>query len=301
MAACYQKLYESGELGERAEMLKSLLKSCTLCPHKCRVDRTRGDRGKCRAAISATISSVGPHFGEEPPLVGIHGSGTIFFTCCNLHCIFCQNYDISHLDNGTDVKADVLSSHMLNLQKEGCHNINLVTPTHFVPQIIEALEIAAARGLNLPIVYNCGGYESLDVIRLLDGIVDIYMPDAKFAEPKIAKELCGVADYFEILKPVLLEMHRQVGVLQINESGIAERGLLIRHLVMPGMLQDTRRILEFIAKNISPETYVNVMGQYRPCFEAENIGRISKSLDYYEYQEALKIAKSFGLVRGLEN
>ncbi len=299
MKPSYLKLYKSGELEKRAERLNAILESCTLCPHKCRVDRIKGEGGKCGAVAVSLVSSSGPHFGEEAPLVGEFGSGTIFFAHCNLGCIFCQNYDISHLDKGTEVNAPDLSAIMLNLQRLGCHNINLVTPTHFIPQIVEALSIAAGRGLEIPIVYNCGGYESLDTLELLDGIIDIYMPDAKFFDDKSASEFTNADDYPKYVKSALIEMQRQTGDLKINSRGIAERGLLIRHLVMPGMAKDSKNILKFISEKISSKAYVNVMGQYRPCFRAEDYRELNRSPEQKEIDEVLNYARILGLTGGI--
>jgi putative pyruvate formate lyase activating enzyme len=224
----YLALHASGELEARAQQLKAILADCTLCPRRCRANRGRGEIGVCRATAEVMISSAGPHFGEEPELVGLGGSGTIFFTNCNLWCLFCQNYEISHLKMGQPVSIEELANRMLHLQSRGCHNINLVTPTHFVPQIVEALDLAADRGLQIPIVYNCGGYESVETLRLLDGIIDIYMPDIKYSNDAHARRYSGVKDYWEHVRPAVKEMHRQVGDLKINRYGIAERGLLIR-------------------------------------------------------------------------
>jgi putative pyruvate formate lyase activating enzyme len=224
----YLALHASGELAERAQQLKAILADCTLCPRRCHANRVQGEIGVCRSTAEVIISSAGPHFGEEPELVGLGGSGTIFFTNCNLWCLFCQNYEISHLKMGQPVSIEELANRMLHLQSRGCHNINLVTPTHFVPQIVEALCLAADRGLQIPIVYNCGGYESVETLRLLDGIIDIYMPDIKYSNDAHARRYSGVKDYWEHVRPAVKEMHRQVGDLKINRYGIAERGLLIR-------------------------------------------------------------------------
>lgn len=242
------------------------------------------------------VSSVFAHFGEESCLVGERGSGTIFFAYCNLKCVFCQNYEISHLGEGKDITPDDLSSEMLRLQKIGCHNINLVTPTHFIPQIIEGLKLAIGSGLQLPLVYNCGGYESLEVIETLDGIIDIYMPDVKFSSPDISRELCSAADYFKNLKLVLKKMFQQVGNLKISQ-GIAQRGLLVRHLVMPENLAGTEKIMEFIATEISADTYINIMFQYRACGQAHRYPELSRGVTFEEYLRAKNLARSFGLRR----
>jgi len=262
------------------------------------VNRLAGETGICRAGARARVSSAFPHFGEEEPLVGWGGSGTIFLSHCNLRCIFCQNYDISHGGAGREVDPRTLAALMLRLQKLGCHNINFVTPTHYVPQIVEAVEIAVAEGLELPIVYNCGGYESIETLRLLEGIVDIYMPDLKFHSPELSKRYCNAPDYFEVASQAIKEMHRQVGDLRINRQGLAERGLLIRHLVMPNAVEDSKRVLEFIAEEISRDAYVNIMAQYRPCYRAYEYEEIGRPITMAEYREVVRYARSLGLHRG---
>lgn len=292
----YLKSYNEGGLEEKIIRLNKILSSCTLCPRRCKVNRQKGERGFCGAGKDAVVSSASPHFGEESCLVGRHGSGTIFFSHCNLRCVFCQNYEISHLAEGREVSTDEIAQIILKLQNIGCHNINLVTPTHFAPQILEALKIAIKGGIRLPLVYNCGGYESEEVIDLLEGIVDIYMPDAKFSSSGVSKEFCQAPDYFENLKKILKKMYQQVGDLEIV-GGIAKRGLLIRHLVMPAGLCGTREIMEFIAKEISPNTYINIMAQYRPCGEAFRFPKINRPITSQEYLEAVEIARYFGLSR----
>jgi putative pyruvate formate lyase activating enzyme len=243
------------------------------------------------------VSSYAPHFGEESPLVGSSGSGTIFFTNCNLGCIFCQNYEISHLGEGEEVTAEQLAAMMVSLQEKGCHNINFVTPSHVVPQILEALLIAIKKGLSIPLVYNSGGYDAIETLLLLDGVIDIYMPDFKFWDNDSARQLAAAPDYPERARDALKEMYRQVGDLQINDQGVACRGLLVRHLVMPGGLDETRHILEFLAREISAKTYVNVMDQYRPCGRAREFPPLDRPLDSNEYGEAMEIAKEVGLTR----
>jgi putative pyruvate formate lyase activating enzyme len=292
----YRRSLASGGLRATVDLAKSRLKQCDLCPRLCRVDRTAGEVGFCRGGMTAKISSYGPHFGEESPLVGSRGSGTIFLTGCNLGCCFCQNYDISHLDHGREATADGLALMMLDLQEGGCHNINFVTPTHFVPQIVEAIETAAERGLSVPVVYNCGGYESVETLRLLEGIVDIYMPDFKFAGPESAAKYLNAADYPDVARAALLEMHRQVGDLVVKD-GLARRGLLVRHLVMPGHLEDSREVFRFLATRISPQTFVNVMEQYRPCYEADRFPEIARPLGADEFRSALELAGEVGLTR----
>jgi putative pyruvate formate lyase activating enzyme len=293
----YVALYESGELEHRVIRLTKILEACTLCPRQCKVNRLKGELGYCKAGASLVVSSYFPHFGEERPLVGRSGSGTIFLTHCNLKCDFCQNYDISHLGAGENISTQKLAQMMLYLQMQGCHNINFVTPTHYAPQIIAALPYAIKMGIELPIVYNCGGYESLEVIELLERIVDIYMPDAKFSNSEYAKQYVNAPDYFEILKIVLKEMHRQVGVLTI-EDGVASRGLLIRHLVMPNDVAGSEDVLKFIAEELSTESYVNIMSQYRPCFNAIDEPLIDRRITSKEYYQAIELAKKFGLHRG---
>jgi len=294
----YIGLYERGEIQKRIDLLMEILKQCRLCPRKCMVNRLQGEIGYCKAPSDLMVSSAFPHFGEEPPLVGYHGSGTIFLTHCSLRCIFCQNYDISHEGRGERMTPSDLARVMKRLQEIGCHNINFVTPTHYVPQIIASLPEAIEMGLKLPIVYNCSGYESLEVIQLLDGIVDIYMPDAKYMDEKQSQRFSNAPDYPEVLKKILKEMHRQVGDLKINASGIAERGLLIRHLVMPNGVASSEEVLKFIAEEISVHSYVNIMAQYRPEYKALDYPEISRRITQKEYMEAIQIAKRLHLYRG---
>ena len=294
----YISLFEKGELGQRIRILKEFLKECRLCPRECRVDRLNGEKGVCQAGLEPMVSSAFPHFGEEPPLVGYRGSGTIFFTHCNLRCIFCQNYDISHLENGEPMTSSDMARVMVGLQEMGCHNINFVTPTHYAPQIVASLPEAIEKGLRLPIVYNCSGYESIEVIRLLEGVVDIYMPDAKYMDRKHSKKFSNAPDYPEVIKEVLKEMHRQVGDLTINPKGIAEKGLLIRHLVMPNGVASSEAVLRFIAEEISVRSYVNIMDQYRPEYRAPEYPEINRRITQIEYLEATQWAKRYQLYRG---
>ncbi|HVP57681.1 MAG TPA: radical SAM protein [bacterium] len=284
------------QLEARAKAAFARLEACDLCPRNCGVARTRGETGVCKGGILARVSSMGPHFGEESPLVGEHGSGTIFFTGCSLGCAFCQNYDISHQLDGREVPPRELADMMLRLEDMGCHNINLVTPTHFVAQIIQAVALAAADGLGLPLVYNCGGYETLETLKLLDGIVDIYMPDFKFWEGSSAERYAGAPDYPGIARDALREMQRQVGDLVITD-GLAVRGLLVRHLVMPGGCEESKQILSFIAREISPRAFVNVMDQYRPCYRAEEFAEIARRPTAAEFRAAVAAAKAAGLQR----
>ncbi|MGE4560406.1 MAG: radical SAM protein [Desulfobulbus sp.] len=298
MSIAARKLFENGQLQQRAEAARKSLSCCTLCPRQCRVNRLAGEVGVCRTGAKARIASYGPHFGEEAPLVGSHGSGTIFLAGCSLGCCFCQNYDISQGDEPVgEVSAAEFAAIMLALQSMGCHNINLVTPSHVVPQILEALVSALEGGLDLPLVYNCSGYESLETLTLLDGVVDIYMPDAKFREPETAARFTGAPDYPRRMRESLPEMQRQVGTLVIGEDGCARSGLLIRHLLMPGMLEETKAILRFIAGHLPIDTYFNLMGQYHPCGRARDYSEIDRVISGEEYQEALEYAHKQGLTR----
>lgn len=257
--------------------------------------RSEGELGFCRVTDRPMVSSFGPHFGEEPVLVGWSGSGTIFFTGCNLGCVFCQNYQISHLMEGEYITTEELSEIMLYLQKRGCHNINLVTPTHQVTQIFEAVEVAKSKGLTLPIVYNCGGYESVQVLKELEGLVDIYMPDVKTFSREFATKYLKAPDYPEVVKEAVLEMHRQVGHLKVNEYGLAQRGLIVRHLVMPNWTEDSKEVLRWIAENLGSETYVNVMDQYYPYYKACDYPEICRRVTDKEFNTVYNYAKSFGL------
>jgi len=291
------RLHEEGILGDRLEEILSLASPCVLCPRQCMADRMGGDRGYCQAPYGLYVSSVSPHFGEEGPLVGTGGSGTIFMTHCNLRCVFCQNYDSSIRGEGVSCSAGALADVMMDLQGKGCHNINFVTPTHYVHQILKALPSAIEKGLAIPLVYNSGGYDSLDALRLLDGVFDIYMPDIKFLDPALAARYCQAEDYPSVVWQAVKEMHRQVGDLVTDESGIARRGLIIRHLVMPGAADDTRRILKRIAAELSSDSYVNIMAQYYPCHRAAEFPEIARRPSAAEYEEAVRHARSLGLTR----
>ncbi len=300
----YLSLHRSGELERRVECTWDLLSPCRVCPRRCGVDRLSGEIGYCGGGLLPKISSYGPHFGEEPPLVGMNGSGTIFFSGCSLRCAFCQNYEISQERYGTDVSCRELARIMLRLQERGCHNINFVTPTHFVPQIVRSVSIAANQGLSLPLVYNTGTYDSVETLRLLDGIFDIYMPDAKYADDDVAKALSDAPRYGEIMEEAILEMQRQVGDL-VLDRGIARRGLIIRHLVLPGDLAGSGRVLAFIAERVSRDAYVNIMDQYRPCgrvgdFRADpRFAVLNRRLRPEEYESAVSAARRAGLHRGI--
>jgi putative pyruvate formate lyase activating enzyme len=294
---CYLALHESGELPRRAEAAVARLASCDICPRECGVNRLQDDRDRCKVGRLARISSVGPHFGEEAPLVGQRGSGTVFFCGCNLACAFCQNADISHHCHGEDVQTEELARAMLAVQQMGCHNLNLVTPTHVTAQILEALVIAAEHGLSIPIVYNCGGYESLETLRLLDGVVDIYMPDLKYTADEPGQRCSDVPDYPAVARAALREMHRQVGDLTIDDRGVALRGLLVRHLVLPDDLAGSAEAMRFLAAEISPDTYVNVMDQYRPCHRMIGDPVLGRRITSQEYQAAVQAALDAGLSR----
>jgi len=293
----YLETHRRGLLEAKIAAASDILNQCTLCPRNCLVDRHHGELGLCRTGDQPVVSSYSAHFGEEDPLVGQHGSGTIFFTHCNLYCLFCQNYEISHGGQGEEISIPDLAAIMLYLQKRGCHNINFVTPSHQVYQILAALPLALQGGLKVPLVYNTGGYDALETLRLLEGVLDIYMPDFKFWDPQVAKDLTQAEEYPEIARQALKEMHRQVGDLVLDDTGVARRGLLVRHLVLPDGLAGTREIMEFLAGEISPHTYVNVMGQYRPCGRAGEHPRLRKFLTAREHEEAQRLAREAGLTR----
>ena len=288
------------DLNERAEKLDELLNNCRICPNECEIDRSHGEKGLCNSTSSVFISSAGPHFGEEPPLVGFRGSGTIFFTNCNLACEFCQNFDISHYGAGEQINLDHLAEAMVRLQNRGCHNINLVTPTHFTPQIVRALISAIERGLEIPIVYNCGGYESVETLQLLENVIDIYMPDIKYSLDENALKYSGIKNYWETVKSAMREMHRQVGDLKLNKRGIAQRGLLVRHLVLPNDIAGSKNIIDFISDEISSETYLNIMDQYRPVYKANKHSPLNRYITDQEYREIIDYARSKKIIRGLE-
>lgn len=298
MLPLYLEKLTPAELNRRADTLKNMLEECRLCPNECSVNRLAGETGNCHSTDEVVISSYGPHFGEEPELVGLYGSGTIFFTNCNLSCIYCQNYDISQLGIGNRISIDELANIMISLQSRGCHNINLVTPTHFVPQIVEALIIAIEKGLEIPLVYNCGGYESVETLQLLEDIIDIYMPDIKYSDNEVATRLSGIKNYWNIVRSAIKEMHRQVGDLHIDRKGIAKRGLLIRHLVLPNNLAGSEKVIDFIADEISRETYLNIMEQYHPAFKAAEDKKLMRRIKPDEYERVVEYARFKGLHRG---
>jgi putative pyruvate formate lyase activating enzyme len=292
----YLSLLKTGELVKRAARAWEQLKACNGCGWQCGVNRRGGQLGKCKIGEFARVSSYGPHLGEELPLRGWRGSGTIFFTRCNLNCQFCQNYDISQTDNGSEIDAQEQAAIMLELQAYGCHNINLVSPSHVVAHILAAVAIAAQAGLRLPLVYNSGGYDSIPSLRLLDGVIDIYMPDMKYAEEHIALRYSKIPDYPKVNRAAVREMYRQVGDLKI-EKGLATRGLLVRHLVLPNQLAGTRQVVRFLVEEISPNTYLNLMDQYRPAYQASLFPELNRRLTCDEYQEAVRLACQAGLHR----
>ena len=286
------------EWQDRIAAARSLLSPCRLCPRECKVDRLGGERGVCKAGAGAEVSSANDHHGEEPPLSGRRGSGTIFFTHCNLRCAFCQNYPISHLGNGEPATASELADMMLKLQRRGCHNINFVTPTHIMPFILEALPLAVKKGLKVPLVYNCGGYESLAALKILDGIVDVYLPDMKYNDSQAAERFSRAKDYVEKNRAAIKEMHRQVGDLELDDEGLARRGLIIRHLVLPRGLAGSAGVLEFIAREVSPNTAISLMSQYFPAYQAFDHPEIARRLAPGEYAEAVKVMRRLELSEG---
>ena len=293
----YIALLESSELKHRVEVAYQRLEACDICPRECGVNRLQGEEGVCRTGKYAVVSSFNPHFGEEAPLVGRGGSGTIFFSWCNLKCQFCQNYEISQLGQGREVEPEDLAAMMLHLQDIGCHNINFVSPTHVVPQILAGVLLAAQAGLRLPLVYNTGGYDSLSTLALLDGVFDIYMPDMKYADAEVALRYSKIKDYPSINQAAVKEMHRQVGDLVTDERGIALRGLLVRHLVLPEGLAGTAEIVRFLATEVSTNTYLNIMDQYRPCYKAADLPPLNRRITHQEYEDAVRLAHEAGLHR----
>jgi len=286
----YISAHKKGLLKQQITAAKTRLEACDLCPRMCGVNRMADELGTCKTGQWAWISSIHAHMGEESPLVGINGSGTIFFTHCNLLCNFCQNYEISHQGEGRPVDDNQLAQCMLSLQRDGCHNINFVTPSHVVPQILSALEIAIDQGLKIPLVYNTSAYDRVETLQLMDGIVDIYLPDFKFWDSGIAEKTCQAPDYPQVACQAILEMHRQVGDLKMDSSGIAKSGLMIRHLVLPNNLAGTEAVMTFIAEQISTDTYVNIMPQYRPCGQVHQIEEMASTVSAQEFQAALEIA-----------
>lgn len=293
----YLRLHKTGELKNRAESLWRIMENCQLCPRQCGVNRLEGMSGFCQAPGSTlVVSAFHPHFGEEEPLVGTGGSGTIFITHCGLRCVFCQNWEIAHLGMGAECALDAFAAMMLRLQEIGCHNINFVTPTHYSALVLKGLVIAAERGLRLPIVYNTSGWERLEILEILDGVVDIYLPDIKYWDSDMsAKYSSGAENYPEVTKAAILEMHRQVGVAKPTEDGIMQRGLMIRHLVMPNNVGGSEQIMEWIGENLPKDTYVNIMAQYTPQFKAFDYPEISRRITKEEYIKVVEKAQEVGL------
>jgi putative pyruvate formate lyase activating enzyme len=294
----YHALLHSGELAHRAKQAYQHLEDCDLCARYCHMNRRQTIKGAvCRTGERAIVNSYAPHHGEEDPLRGWNGSGTIFFSWCSLRCVFCQNWEISQKGIGREVEPAQLAEMMLQLQAQGCHNINFVTPSHVVAQIIAAVDIAAQQGLNVPLVYNTGGYDSPEALALLDGIIDIYMPDMKYGDSRLARQYSKVRNYVEVNFAAVKEMHRQVGDLQLDANGIAQRGLLVRHLVLPAKIAGTDKVLAFLAEEISTNTYLNLMDQYYPCYRADDYPLLARPITRNEYNQALQLAYKYGLQR----
>ncbi|OGX32209.1 MAG: radical SAM protein [Omnitrophica WOR_2 bacterium RIFCSPLOWO2_12_FULL_46_30] len=294
----YLKAYQDGVLEERADRLYRKLKNCEICPRNCKVNRLEDKIGFCKTGKKARVCSYFSHHGEEPAISGSNGSGTIFFAHCNLRCVYCQNYEFSQLGKGREADEDELASYMLELQKEGCHNINFVSPTHVLPQILKALILAVPSGLSIPLVYNTSGYDSEETLKMLEGIFDIYLPDARYADSKIALKLSQAQDYPAINQRALKEMHRQAGTARFDKEGIIESGVIIRHLVLPNNLSGTDTIMRFIACELSKDTWISLMSQYFPCYKARDYPEISRRITREEYQKAMDIMHSYGLRNG---
>ncbi len=296
MYPSYLKLYKSGELSERVQKAKELLKNCEVCPHKCKVNRLEGELGFCKTGRYAIVSSFFPHRGEEFPIRGYRGSGTIFFSFCNMRCVYCQNYDLSHWGEGREVEPEILADMMLELQNFGCHNVNLVSPSHVVPQILEALLIAVEKGLKIPLVYNTSSYDTVETLRLLEGIVDIYLADLKYLNTEYGRKYSKVKDYPQRAKEALKEMFRQVGNLVTDSKGVAIRGLIVRHLVLPNDISTTSEVLNFL-KSINPQIALNVMAQYYPHYKAKEYPEIARRITAEEFKKALEQARGFNLIK----
>ncbi len=296
MYPSYLKLYKSGELSERVKKAKELLKNCEVCPHKCKVNRLKGELGFCKTGRYAIVSSFFPHRGEEFPIRGYRGSGTIFFSFCNMRCVYCQNYDLSHWGEGREVEPEILADMMLELQNFGCHNVNLVSPSHVVPQILEALLIAVEKGLKIPLVYNTSSYDTVETLRLLEGIVDIYLADLKYLNTEYGRKYSKVKDYPQRAKEALKEMFRQVGNLVTDSKGVAIRGLIVRHLVLPNDISTTSEVLNFL-KSINPQIALNVMAQYYPHYKAKEYPEIARRITTEEFKKALEQARGFNLIK----
>lgn len=294
----YISSYNSGLLQKRIEEAFSLLSKCSLCPRRCSVNRLKAEAGFCKSGLKPKVYSYLAHHGEEPPVSAEHGSGAIFFSNCNMSCVYCQNYRFSQLGEGREVEIEELADFMLKLQAKGCHNINLVTPTHVMPQILKALSLAIPQGLNIPLVYNTSGYELPEVIQILEGIVDVYLADMRYADNQAALKYSSAADYPRYNQACVKEMHRQVGIADIDNRGVLKSGLIIRHLVLPGGVSGTEKIMRFIAKEISIDTYVSLMSQYFPCYQAAQFSEINRRVSVWEYEQAKLIMEKYNLHNG---
>ncbi len=293
----YLNILETGELASRVAEAYDHLSICDVCAWECPIDRRAGKIGVCRTGELARVSSYGPHMGEEDPLRGWRGSGTIFFTRCNLRCQYCQNHDISQTDSGDEVEPKQIARMMLELQSLGCHNINFVSPSHVVPQILAAVLIAAQAALKIPLVYNTGGYDSMPMLRLLDSVIDIYMPDMKYSDTDTARKYSKIRNYPQVNQAAVKEMHRQVGDLQLDEKGVAQRGLLVRHLVLPEGIAGTEKTVRFLSEEVSTNTYLNLMNQYHPAYKSHLYPELNRRLTNQEYQSAVEAALAAGLRR----
>jgi len=298
MYPSYLDSYNNGILKKAAEQAWKMLGSCCICPRKCKANRLKNETGLCKTGLNAKVCSFMPHHGEEPPISGSRGSGTLFFTNCNMGCVYCQNYEFSQLGQGREVDSKDLAGFMLELQEMSCHNINFVTPTHVMPQILKSLELAVEKGLKIPIVYNTGGYELPEILKLLDGIVDIYLADMRYADSEMAEIYSQAPGYPRYNQESLKEMHRQVGVAGLDEDGIIKRGMVIRHLVLPHNISGTGKVMKFIAEELSKKTYVSLMSQYMPYYRASGFKDISRRLTQQEYEEARQIMEKWGLHNG---
>ena len=294
----YLTSYQNGDLNNLAEKTFKLLESCSICPRKCKVNRLKNEKGFCKTGLKPKVCSFMPHHGEEPPVSGEKGSGTIFFSYCNMGCACCQNYKFSQMDEGREVDFEELAGFMLELQKMGCHNINLVTPTHVMPQILKALSIAVPKGLNLPLIYNTSGYELAQILKMLDGIVDVYLADMRYADADMAIKYSSAPDYPRHNQEALKEMHRQAGIAKIDNEGIIKRGLIIRHLVLPNNIAGTDKAMEFIAHKLSGDSYISLMSQYFPCYKADGFPEISRRITNDEYEAAKSSMEKYSLHNG---
>jgi putative pyruvate formate lyase activating enzyme len=294
----YLKAYLNGSLEKLQASAQALLEHCSICPRNCKINRLKNEKGYCKAGLKAKVYSFLPHHGEEPPISGTHGSGTIFFSHCNMSCVYCQNFEFSQLGAGKETEPEELAGIMLQLQNSGCHNINLVTPTHYMPQILKALILAIPKGLKIPLVYNTGGYESADIIKLLDGIVDIYLPDMRYGTTQSAQTYSGAPEYPAHNKEAVREMHRQVGLAELDDKGIIKKGIIVRHLVLPQDISGTDIIMNFIAGELSPDTYISLMSQYLPLHKTHQFNEISRRITHKEYAQAQAIMEKYGLHNG---